>query len=153
MNKKNVILRITALLLLLIAFTATAAAQSGLSVNKLFDGRYKNQKNAIEVLVKGKKLQPYKLTLFRSLTLKGNKEELLDIERTVRQDAARSIDKETGMIGSRIYYGFYRFAPVGGKYRYLFFRNNSLRRPDANDATVVYMEGYATIAELKAMFK
>lgn len=127
--------------------------QEGLYVSRLFDGQYKRQTNAIEVLVKGHKLEPYNLTLFRSLTVKNSPEEFQQIEELVVQDGLQALDKETGMIGGKLYYGFYRLPPKGERYRYLFFRNSSLRKVESDEVTVVYMEGYATLEELKQMFK
>lgn len=127
--------------------------QEGLNVSRLFDGQYKQQTNAIEVLVKGRKLKPYNLTLFRSLTVKNSPKEFQQIEELVVQDGLQALDKETGMIGGKLYYGFYRLPPTGERYRYLFFRNSSLRKVESDEVTVVYMEGYATLEELKQMFK
>ncbi len=127
--------------------------QEGLNVSRLFDGQYKQQTNAIEVLVKGRKLKPYNLTLFRSLTVKNSPKEFQQIEELVVQDGLQALDKETGMIGGKLYYGFYRLPPKGERYRYLFFRNSSLRKVESDEVTVVYMEGYATLEELKQMFK
>lgn len=127
--------------------------QEGLYVSRLFDGQYKRQTNAIEVLVKGHKLEPYNLTLFRSLTVKNSPKEFQQIEELVVQDGLQALDKETGMIGGKLYYGFYRLPPKGERYRYLFFRNSSLRKVESDEVTVVYMEGYATLEELKQMFK
>jgi hypothetical protein len=151
--KKHIILKWAFLLAAWLLVAPPLTAQTGLNVNRLFDGRYRGQKNAIEVLVKGKKLQPYKLTLFRSLTLKDAGAQIGEMEQLVRLDGAKAVDKETGLIGQHLYYGFYRFAATKGKYRYLFFRNNTLRNPQSPEATVVYMEGYATLAEMKSMFK
>lgn len=128
-------------------------AQDGLNISRLFDGRYKQETNAIEVLVKGRKLEPYKLTLFRSLTVKNSPEEFQQIEELVTRDGRQALDKETGMIGGKLYYGFYRLPPKNERYRYLFFRNSSLRKVESDEVTVVYMEGYATLEELKRMFK
>lgn len=140
-----------------IVFSCLAApelwGQEGLNVSRLFDGQYKQQTNAIEVLVKGRKLKPYNLTLFRSLTVKNSPKEFQQIEELVVQDGLQALDKETGMIGGKLYYGFYRLPPKGERYRYLFFRNSSLRKVESDEVTVVYMEGYATLEELKQMFK
>lgn len=144
-------------IILLIIVTCLAVpklcAQEGLNVSRLFDGRYKKETNAIEVLVKGSKLEPFQLTLFRSLTVKDAPKEFERIEELVTLDGAQAIDKETGMIGGKLYYGFYRLPPKNEQYRYLFFRNSSLRQVESNEVTVVYMEGYATLEELKQMFK
>lgn len=129
-------------------------AQEKLRSASLFDGRYNNREGAVEVLVKGKKLTPYHLTLFRSLTLRADPNEIAEISALVESDAKHAAEKETGSIGGKLYYGFFCF-PGNGKEpnQYLFFRNASLRNPDYPEVIVIYMEGAATLEELKQMFE
>lgn len=133
----------------------TATAQEGLQINSFFDKHYKEWKKATEVLVKGKQLKPYDLTLFRSITLKDLPEEALKIEACVMKDVEKAVDKEEGRIGERLYYGFYCLPPrYEMTYRYLFYRNTSVKKDARQDeVTLVYMEGYATLDELKRIFK
>jgi hypothetical protein len=128
-------------------------SQEGLQVALLFDGPYKKKHNAIEVLVKGEQLSSYHLTLFRSLTIKNDPEAFKEIERCVKVDAKEAIDKEEGMLGQELYYGFYCFPPEKKQNRYLFYRNTYLKERGKSEVTTVYMEGYATMEELKKMFK
>ncbi len=143
------------LLLFLILCISDGFAQEGMHINQLFDGRYKKEKNATEVLVKGRKLESYQLTLFRSLTVKDNPEAFRLIRTLVDQDAQQAIDKESGRINGKLYYGFYQFKPHNNQFRYLFFRDNSCRddTDNNNEMTIVYMEGNTTIEELKNLFK
>ena len=123
-------------------------AQKGMHVEALFDGRFKQDKRAVEVLIKGKELKKYHLTLFRSLTVTDAPTLSKEIEALVNQDAETAVDKEVGKVGTRLYYGFFCF-------RYLFYRNTSVV-PNSNkkpEVTVVYMEGQVTLEELKQMFK
>jgi len=137
---------------MILMYALPTLAQTGLGIASVF-GRYQGQKNTVEVYVKGRKLKQYNLTMFRSMTIKDDEEALYSIENTVKRDGQKAADSETGMIGRHLYYGFYRFAQVDGKYRYLFFRNTSLRKPQTHEAVLIYMEGYATMDELKQMFK
>lgn len=89
-------------------------AQEKLRSASLFDGRYNNREGAVEVLVKGKKLTPYHLTLFRSLTLQADPDEIAEISALVESDAKHAAEKETGSIGGKLYYGFFCF-PGNGK--------------------------------------
>ena len=130
-------------------------AQKGMNVESLFDGRFKQDRRAIEVLIKGKDLKKYHLTLFRSLTLTDAPELSEEIETLVIKDAETAVDKEVGKVGSRLYYGFYCFPPKNESYRYLFYRNSSVA-PDSSkesEVTIVYMEGEVTLEELKQMFR
>lgn len=130
------------------------AAQKGLPVEELFDGSYRKKTNAVEVVVMGKELAPYHLTLFRSLTVTDAPEEFKRIEMLVRQTGADALDKEEGSYAGKLYYGFYCLPAQGTRNRYLFYRNASLKKEEEkNEVTVVYMEGYATLEELKGMFR
>ena len=128
-------------------------AQEPLSSLSLFDGRYNNRKGAVEVLVKGKKLKPYNLTLFRSLTLKTDATEIQKISEMVESDAKKATEKETGNIGGKLYYGFFCFGGNKETNQYLFFRNAYLRDKDDPEIIVIYMEGYAKLDEIKIMFE
>lgn len=130
-----------------------AWSQTGLRIAELFDGSYKRKDNTIEVVVKGKELERYQLKVFRSLTIKNAPKDFLHVEKLVEQDGREAISKETGRIGNRLYYAFYAFPPHKGLFRYVFFRNSSLRKTEPNELTLVYMEGHVTMEELKMMFK
>ena len=130
-------------------------AQKGMHVEALFDSRFKQDKRAVEVLIKGKELKKYHLTLFRSLTVTDAPTLSKEIEALVSQDAETAVDKEVGKVGTRLYYGSFCFPPKNESYRYLFYRNtpvvpNSNKKPEV---TVVYMEGQVKLEELKQMFK
>ena len=72
-------------------FTAGSAlmAQKGLQVNTLFDGRFKKDHRAVEVLIKGKELKKYHLNLFRSLTVTNAPAVFREMETLVCQDAKK----------------------------------------------------------------
>lgn len=142
------------LTLLFLAFMALAAsAQKNMKIDELFADEYRNRDNVVEVIVKGEKVKAYKLTLFRSLTVKNDAALAQKMEQAVNADAKTASDKETGLVGGKLYYGFFSFPNGNGTYRYLFYRNNLLRKGAAPETTIVYMEGKATLKELKEMFK
>lgn len=132
---------------------AALMAQKGMAVERFFDGDYGRRKEATKVEVRGKRLQGYHLTLFRSVTLRADEAAFREMERSVAADGNAAVDKETGYMGDRLFYGFYCLPPVRGANRYLFFRNASLRPGGEPEATIVYMEGHATLEELKKMFR
>lgn len=126
-----------------------AQAQTGLNVSPYFDGRFNHSRQVVTVLVKGKPLKPYKLELYRSMTFEGDMPVVENIEQAVLADSKAAEDKETGYKNGRLLYGFYCFSPASSKkkvLRYLFYRRNE------NKAYVVYMEGNASMEELKKMF-
>ena len=151
-------------LVILFVFSLTVSflsAQTGLHVSELFGKEYQKRKNVVEVRVKGSKLERFRLTLFRSLTIKGDTDELQRIENLVKADGREAVDREEGTKGNRLYYGFYRLKIAGTRhrkkenapFRYLFFRNNSLHDNKNHEAIVIYMEGFVSIDELKKMFR
>jgi hypothetical protein len=137
----------------MLAFVVEAQSQTSLQIAELFNGSYKRKDNAIEVVVKGNQLERYKLEVFRSLTIKNDQKDVERIEKLVEQDEKHAISKETGHIGERLYYAFYCFSPQKGRFRYIFYRNSSLRKTESNELTLIYMEGNVTMDELKVMFK
>ena len=145
--------RIFTIIVLMLAWVVEGQSQTGLQITELFNGQYKRKDNAIEVVVKGNQLERYKLKVFRSLTIKNDLKDFERIEKLVEQDEKNAISKETGRIGERLYYAFYCFPSEKEHYRYIFYRNSSLRKTESNELTLIYMEGNVTMDELKIMFK
>lgn len=128
-------------------------AQQGLKIAPLFNGQYRYMKGTTEVLLKGRKLAPYKLNLFRSITIGTERVDIAQIEHMVKSDAATAIDKEISSKQGRLYYAFYQLRPSGSTRRYLFYKNNALNAKGHNNTfTLIYMEGTATLNELKRNF-
>ena len=145
--------RVFTFIILTLVFVVEGQSQTGLQIAELFNGAYKRKDNAIEVVVKGSQLERYRLKVFRSLTIKNDPKDFERIEKLVEQDEKKAISKETGRIGERLYYAFYCLPPEKEHYRYIFYRNSSLRKTESNELTLIYMEGNVTMDELKKMFK
>ena len=141
------------LLILTMCLLATiASAQKNMEISPLFEGTERAKYGFSAVVIEGKSLKKYNLTLFKSVTT--SKTQLFDeLEGIVESDSKEAIDKECGYINGKLYYGFYQFKPTDGKYRYIFYRNSSLRDDEPDEVTIVYMEGYPTLEELKKMFR
>ena len=131
-------------------FAFAAEAQS-VEASHIFKGR--SMKHQESTCTEGNSLKPYKLTLFSTATTQDRRY-FRYIEEVIESNEDKAIDKECGYINGRLYYGFYQFKPdKKGRYRYIFYRNSSLRVDEPCEITVVYMEGYPTLAELKKMFQ
>ena len=131
-------------------FAFAAEAQS-VEASHIFKGR--SMKHQESTCTEGNSLKPYKLTLFSTATTQDRRH-FKYIEEVIESNEDKAIDKECGYINGRLYYGFYHFKPnEKGRYRYIFYRNSSLREDEPCEITVVYMEGYPTLAELKKMFQ
>ena len=111
-------------------------AQDGLHVAPFYDGRFNKSKDVVTLNVKGMALKPYRLTLYRSLTFERD---MPAVERAVLLDAKDAIDRETA----------HRLPQTSKKapLRYLFYRHS------AGKTILVYLEGMATLDEIKRMFK
>lgn len=144
--------RFIIILILLLSGMNEMLAQKGLAVNEQFDGSKSYYENATRVWVEGKDLKAYHLTLYKSITVKGNAEAAKDMERAVTTDSKLALSKEIGHVGSRLYYAFLSL-PGKQHNRYIFFRNASLRSGGADEVTLVYMEGNVSMEQLKQMFK
>lgn len=134
------------MLMLWLYVSVPLCAQRGLQVAQLFDGRFKHDKQCVELLVKGRSLSPYDLTLLRSLTFDKHARVLPQVEALVNQDAHKSVDKEVGLIDGRLSYGFYRFLPekgAKGPHRYIVYRRTE------SQTILIYMEGYTDLDKLK----
>ena len=131
-------------------FAFAAEAQS-VEASHIFKGR--SMRHQESTCTEGKSLKPYKLTLFSTATTQ-DRMHFKSIDEVIERNEDKAIDKECGYINGRLYYGFYQFKPnKKGRYRYIFYRNSSLRVDEPCEITVVYMEGYPTLAELKKMFQ
>ena len=144
---KRTIITLTVLLLATVAYS-----QKNMHITPMFNGEGKWKLKFSAAHIEGKSLNPYNLTLFRSITT-GDSRLYEEMQTLVENDSQDAIDKECGYINGRLYYGFYQLKPVNNKYRYIFYRNSSLRDDEPDELTIVYMEGYPTLAELKEMFK
>lgn len=164
--------QLIAILTLFMLAALPMPAQENLQINQLFSNKtqpdrdfkrgsrsaaseyVKDNRVVKEVVVQGRELKPYDLTLFRSVTFDNGEQMAKQIEEWIEADSREAYDKEVGRIQGRLYYGFFCLPAHKGKLRYLFYRNAALQ-PNGNDKSlsVVYMEGNATLEQLKEMFK
>lgn len=141
------------LLIVMLGTLWPAVAQKNSRIGEVLD-ELRRHPNATEVVVKGKELKPYKLSYFRSVTVNPRHADLGSILRLVKEASDKAMDKEEGLLGGELYYGFYCLPPVKEQNRYLFYRNATLKKgTPRSEVTLVYMEGYATLEQLKEMFR
>lgn len=110
-------------------------------------------KNVTLLRIEGKELDDYHLDVFKSLTLIPSDSISQDIEKRVMDDVGGSISHELNYRDSCLYYGLFQLSPVKGKKRYIFYRNNAMVPNSDGVLTLIYMEGSASIAQLRKMFK
>ena len=143
------------LYILLICLWATIGLSAQeLSIDECFNDNVLTRKSVTAVKVKGERLKAYNLTTFRSITVVGDGRTASWVQRMAKLDAKRATDREEGVKDGKLQYAFYVFRRNKGKtYRYIFFRNNKPEQEAVTEVTLVYMEGKATLAEIKQIFK
>lgn len=148
-------------------------AQKGLHVNDIFDGDVVAKTYMVDNLIKGEQLKPYKLTFFRSIKFKASAEERKKIESLVNEDIKNSLDLEQERQGqpddlkpekiakylqAPLNYAMMtlppdgKFDPNSPNRWYLCYQCTPYKQHEYA-ITLVFMKGYATVAELRKMFK
>ena len=144
------------LILLFILLPATLAAQQGLHIATLFgkDSPLAKRQDVTTILLSGKQVRTYNLTLFRSMQVgQPTAADIQQFEKTLKADIASSKDKQIMRRGERIYYIFCQLSDLpGGIHRYIIYRNKGASHDGGKDIHLIYIEGKATAKELKSMF-
>ena len=134
-----------------------AYAQAGLATNELFEGRIIPQERLIETRVRGKTLEKYRLTYYRSVRLSVNSEESLLLHQLLGKDSARSIDMRSYRKSAHRWDTWtckLQMPPSGRKNCYLCYQEQRNRQHDKCEVTVIYMEGsVASMEELEELLK
>ncbi len=133
-----------------------ALAQSDLNISTLFDGQFRDDKNAVETIITGDPLLEYDLNYYHSLSISKEPDKVDIIEPLVTKDGAKAVDKEVSYRGGKLYYAFYTLPPVKSKSgirnnRYLFYLNQYAVGRDG--VTLIYMSGTASGEQVKKMLK
>lgn len=150
--------RLQLLLLAMALAFVEAGAQKGLRVNDIFEGDVVEKNNMVVNIIKGGQLAPYKLRYFRSLKFKASEEERRKIEERVAADMQRAEDLEMERKGdardSWLYYAMMTLPPQGkssARHSYLCYQ--CVPANSVFYITLVYMEGSATLEEMRRVFK
>lgn len=142
-------------LLIVIALSLMALlpvhAQKGLQIDSLFRGKLVDMSLVSESVVSGRKLSPYNLDYFRSVRFVANDRQIGKVSVWIQDDAMIADDKELESANGRLIYALLRFPQLGSKNKYVGYQ---VKRNGGRDyVTVVYMEGTATVEDLKVIFK
>ena len=135
----------------------SAAAQTGLKMNDLFEGRVIPQERMVETRVRGKSLEKYQLTYYRSLRLNLTYDETGRLRQLLGQDANRSIDMRTSRKNPHRWDTWtckLQMPSDGSKNRFLCFQEVWNKKHDQCEVTVIYMEGaVSSLEELEEKLK
>ena len=139
-------------------FGATAAhAQTGLKMNELFEGRIIPQERMVETRVRGKTLEKYQLTYYRSLRLNVTGDEAGRLRQLLGQDAERSIDMQSNRKNPHRWDTWtckLQMPSLENKSRFLCFQEQWDKGHERCEVTIIYMEGaVGSLGELEELLK
>lgn len=144
------------LITLVLALAAAACAWAdgkgeNLEVLKLFDRAMQRDQRVAMVTIAGSGLRDYDLDVYRSLTAVAAPDITQRMEKAVLHDGSHAREREVAYRNGRLYYGFFVLSPRNMARRYIFYLNRALA--GGQKAMVIYMEGDATVGQIKRMLK
>ena len=136
------IYRILIIAFFLVGVDVTSSAQTGLNIEELFNGQFRDDKNTTETIITGEPLYDYNLGYYHSLTFSDAQSKVDIIEPLVVRD--------------KLYYAFYSLSPGKSKSgknvnRYLFYLNQYAVGRDG--LIIIYLSGSASREQVKNMLK
>ena len=126
-------------------------------MNDLFEGRIIPQERMVETRVRGKSLEKYQLTFYRSLRMNVTDDEGGQLRQLLGQDAEHSIDMRTSRKNPHRWDSWtckLQMPSAGSMNRFLCFQEVWNKEHDECEVTVIYMEGaVGSLEELEEKLK
>lgn len=142
-------LRFVALCLAL-SLAAVGHGQEGLeslALSDVFSGKVAQARIVSETHVEGSGLTKYQLTVFRSVQCTSSAQGFTRLERLLARDEASTTEKEVQRSNHRTQFALFRYKQKDGSNHYIIYQRRS-----PTDFTCVYLEGSASIQQLKQTF-
>lgn len=145
------------ILSMLIGICLSTSAQQGLQINEVFEGKVIAKQYMQESLIKGDNVAPYKLRLLHTVKFLANNSQRAKADALFNIDMKERISDDDSNMEMETRDGFLYYAIVQltdndkGSHRYICYQC----RPKSTkfDITMVYMEGEASLADLRKTFK
>jgi hypothetical protein len=142
---------------MLIGICLNTSAQRGLQINEVFEGKVIAKQYMQESLIKGDNVAPYKLRLLHTVKFLANNSQRAKADALFNIDMKERISDDDSNMEMETRDGFLYYAIVQltdnekGSHRYICYQC----RPKSTkfDITMVYMEGEASLADLRKTFK
>lgn len=134
-----------------------ALAQKGLKINDVFDGKVVFKSQMKESLIKGDNLAAYNLKVLHTAKFTTHNINREEVEKLFYQDMENRLsdDDENMELESRNGHLYYAIVQLmdneKGAHRYICYQCRD--KSGRYDITLVYMEGSATLADLRKTFK
>ena len=142
---------------MLIGISLSTSAQRGLQINEVFEGKVIAKQYMQESLIKGDNVAPYKLKLLHTVKFLANNSQRARADALFNIDMRERISDDDSNMEMESRDGFIYYAIVQltdnekGLHRYICYQCRP--RSTKFDITLVYMEGDASLADLRKTFK
>lgn len=139
---------------------SSVAAQTGLKINELFEGRIIPQEKMVETRVRGKTLAKYQLTYYRSVRFTATEQEAERLLQMVEDDgkghfASGSDRSQKTVFGKEHNITFKtQVRKLGDKNCFLCYQAHWRGNTSEREVTVIYMEGpVKSLEQLEELLK
>ena len=142
---------------MLLSITSYVTAQEGLQINEVFEGKILDKEEMRESLIKGETLEPYKLDMLHTIKFSANSKERAKVNALFIRDMEDRISNDDSNMEYESHDGYIYYAIVQitdnkkGRHRYICYQCRD--KSDYYDITLAYMEGKASLADLRKTFK
>lgn len=143
--------------LIIFALALPLAAQDGLEINRIFKGEIINELAIKESLVKGENLAPYKLRVLHTAKFTVGDAKRDEVEALFEEDMKGRLSQDDENLeleyrDGHLYYAIVQLTDSKkGLHRYICYQCRQTM--GGNGITLVYMEGKASLADLRKTFK
>lgn len=131
----------------ILAALTEAVAQEGLNVETYFSQEFMSRPGVSGLNVSNKALDKAGISVYRSISVSDNPETVSDLEKAVKRDGAKAVNREVSYRDGKLHFGWYVMAPLNGNNRFLIYLNRT--EAESNRATVIYIEGKGDTAKIK----
>ena len=143
---KKTIVTLMALLLLALS----ASAQRDLNCYTVFQGKVVPRKQMVVTEVRGSSMAAYQLDYYRGISFLANEALTRKVAALVEADADGAAVNETEKVGDLLTYALVQPLSTGKMNRYLCYQAREVG--DKWKVTILYLEGTATLDDLRKMF-
>ena len=135
----------------LLLFSGAAFAQRGLNCYPVFKGKIVPAKRMVITQARGGSMATYKLDYYHSVQFQTDEATAGKVAELIQADAAEAQSAETEMTGELLTYALVQPTPYARVRRYLCYQARPIG--PAWMITILYLEGSATLEDLRSMFE
>jgi len=135
----------------LLLFSGAAFAQRGLNCYPVFKGKIVPTKRMVITQARGGSMATYKLDYYHSVQFQTDEATAGKVAELILADAVEAQSAETEMTGELLTYALVQPTPYARVRRYLCYQARPVGH--AWMITILYLEGSATLEDLRSMFE